>query len=112
MPDASRKFRSSYRITLAMITTAFALLMLQQSVGAQQATPTSTPPALTEAATSETPVLIPLETLTEVTVYAGPGTDYPVVTTLKAGTQLSITGLSDNYVWFVVSLPDGSVGWV
>ncbi len=86
------------------------------------ATPTPTD-EITEAAltapTSENPptateVLSAPEArpLRAVTVREGPGTAYTEMTTLAAGDNVQVIGVSANGNWFQILLPDGREGWV
>jgi SH3-like domain-containing protein len=45
-------------------------------------------------------------------VRAGPSTAYPVITTVPAGTQLTVLGRNEVNTWIFVRLPDGTEGWV
>jgi hypothetical protein len=45
-------------------------------------------------------------------VRAGPSTAYPVITTVPAGTVLTVLGRNDVNTWIAVRLEDGTEGWV
>jgi len=45
-------------------------------------------------------------------VRSGPSTLYPVITTVPAGTVLTVLGRNDINTWIAVQLPDGTQGWV
>ena len=45
-------------------------------------------------------------------VRTGPGTNYPVITTVQSGTQLPIVGRIGDNTWWQVRLNFGAVGWV
>lgn len=45
-------------------------------------------------------------------VRAGPSTAYPVITTVSAGTVLTVLGRNDVNTWIAVRLEDGTEGWV
>ncbi|MBI5960740.1 MAG: protein kinase [Chloroflexi bacterium] len=73
-------------------------------------TPTETlipPPTDTPA-----PVTPAVEVRRSIPARSGPGTQYPVVTTLDAGQMLDIVGMSDDGAWYQVMLPGGTFGWV
>jgi serine/threonine-protein kinase len=76
------------------------------------ATLTPTPTATftpTPTATPATPVAVVRRDLT---VRAGPGTNYPAVETISANTQVEIIGISDDGSWFQVTLEDGRSAWL
>ncbi|MGN6814244.1 MAG: protein kinase domain-containing protein [Thermomicrobiales bacterium] len=77
------------------------------TAGRAPATPTVTPPAF--VATDRIGTEIP------VNFRAGPGTDYPIVTTLTPGAALHATGESTlvaDILWRQFRLTDGRLGWV
>jgi len=45
-------------------------------------------------------------------VRSGPSTLYPVITTVPAGTVLTVLGRNESNTWIAVQLPDGTQGWV
>lgn len=48
----------------------------------------------------------------QLTVRQGPGSQYPSLTTLPAGEEVEILGISDDGAWFQVQLADGTLGWL
>ncbi len=48
--------------------------------------------------------------LFDANVRTGPGTSFPVVTVVPAGTEVTLEGQRAN--WYVVRLPDGQSGWM
>ena len=77
------------------------------TAGGAPATPTVTPPAF--VATDRIGTEIP------VNFRAGPGTDYPIETTLAPGAALHATGESTlvaDILWRQFRLADGRLGWV
>jgi len=76
--------------------------------------PTSTPTATntdlpTLTPTPATPVALMRRQLT---VRQGPGSQYPALTTLAAGIEVEILGISDDGAWFQILLDDGTLGWL
>ncbi len=45
-------------------------------------------------------------------VRGGPGTDYPIVSTLAAGAVVQVSGRTDIGDWLLIRRPDGGSGWV
>lgn len=77
-------------------------------------TPTDTPtatstPTPTATGTPSEPTLLVLR---ELAVRLGPSAAYPQISTLLAGDELDILGVSEDGRWYQVLLPDGSEGWV
>ena len=87
--------------------------------------PTTIPPTLTPTAPPPTPsptarpsptatpegpqAIVQSETLN---VRAGPGTGHAVVTTVKQGDRLPVTGRNADGSWLQVTLPTGRSGWI
>jgi uncharacterized protein YraI len=73
-------------------------------------TPTRTPTVtVTSTGTPATPVI---ELLRNLIVRQGPGSQYPEVERLSAGSAVDILGVSEDGAWFLVMLADGQRGWV
>lgn len=70
---------------------------------AQSATPEPT-------ATSSVPIVTVQNA--QLNARSGPGTDYPVLVTLKQGDTMPALGISADRNWVQVVLPDGQKGWV
>jgi hypothetical protein len=48
----------------------------------------------------------------EIAVRGGPSSNYPVIATLEANSQVPIIGVSEDGGWYQVELPDGTIGWL
>ena len=50
----------------------------------------------------------------DTTIYAGPGTEYPALSTLPSGLQANVVGKNDDGSWWAIDFPSGpnGVGWV
>ena len=73
-------------------------------------TPTRTPiPTATPTVTPATPFV---QTLRDITIRQGPGSEYAAVATLDARTEVRIMGVSEDGAWFLVSLGDDQTGWL
>lgn len=70
--------------------------------------PTLTPPP-TSTPTPEAPVVIASRQLS---VRLGPGSLYPVVGQIEANTPVDIQGVSDDGLWYLVTLDSGGQGWL
>ncbi|HET7080776.1 MAG TPA: SH3 domain-containing protein [Chloroflexia bacterium] len=88
---------------------------------AATATPVALPPTPTvppaATATLPPPTAVPARPVGVVLsgklrVREGPGTRYPVLTTLDAGTPLDVAGRAQGLDWLKVRLPGGQEGWV
>lgn len=78
-------------------------------------TATAVPPTATPLPPSPTPTPIPspyVVAKTAANVRYGPGTSYPVLGTLKTGTQMPITGRNQASDWWQVCCFGGKKGWV
>ncbi len=78
-------------------------------------TPTSVPPTATPVPPSPTPTPIPSPfavAKTTAKVRYGPGTSYPVLNTLKVGSQIPIVGRNQAGDWWQVCCIGGKKGWV
>lgn len=75
--------------------------------------PTAPPPTETLApavtATSARPQVVSAVT---VNVRSGPGTDYPVISSLPPGVPVGIVGRNQDASWWQIQGPDGNTGWV
>lgn len=79
------------------------------------ATPTYTPlPTLTASATATaTPIPLTLRVVpTSINFRAGPGTSYPVLTTLQAGDTVTVIAISGDGAWYNVRTAAGKIGWL
>jgi uncharacterized protein YraI len=66
----------------------------------------------TPTATATPDPNIAVVTTAELNVRAGPSTDFPVITTVPNGTELTVLGRNDTDTWLAVQLEDGTQGWV
>ena len=71
-------------------------------------TPSSTP-TVTATLTPATPFVTMLR---DMIVRSGPGSQYGEVAMLRAGSDMNISGVSDDGAWFLIELEDGQRGWV
>ncbi|MBL8165933.1 MAG: protein kinase [Anaerolineae bacterium] len=80
------------------------------------AAPSDTPtPSITPSATATdtpTPATPLAQALRSIIARLGPGSQYPKIADVVAGTALDIVGISEDGGWLQVMLPDGSVGWL
>lgn len=87
--------------------------------------PTPIPPTITPTPVGPTPLpnvtTVPVATqdpnlavvvAAGLNVRAGPSTAYPVITTVPAGTILTVLGRNEVNTWIAVRLEDGTEGWV
>ena len=72
--------------------------------------PMDTPSAIPTI--TPTPVLPQVESSVTVNVRAGPGTNYPVVSTMPPGVAVEVGGKNESSTWWQVQGYDGSTGWV
>lgn len=77
-------------------------------------TPSQTPTPSKTPTPSLTPTLpVPVARLREdVTIRAGSSSLYAEIATLPAESQVEILGMSENGLWLLVLLPDGTEGWL
>jgi serine/threonine-protein kinase len=77
-------------------------------------TKTNTPSdtATLEPSVTPTPATPVAQSLRSIVARGGPGSQYPVVSTISADTSLVIMGISEDGGWFQVQLEDESEGWV
>lgn len=76
-------------------------------------TPLSTPdPNVTVVAAATRDPNLAVVTAPALNVRSGPSTSYPVITTVVAGTVLTVLGRNDVNTWIAVRLEDGTEGWV
>jgi len=83
-------------------------------------TPTFTPSSTDTPEPTNTPV--PTNTPTPATPIAiagrqivprlGPGLQYPAVGTLEANQEVTVIGISDDFGWLQVILPNGTIAWI
>jgi serine/threonine protein kinase len=76
--------------------------------------PTDTPTKTATPQPSDTPTpATPIaEALRNIVARTGPGSQYPVLTTITADEALMIMGISEDGGWFKVQLPNGEEGWL
>jgi hypothetical protein len=74
-------------------------------------TPTPAPNITVVPAATQDPNLA-IVTAPALNVRSGPSTAYPVITTVPAGTALTVLGRNDVNTWIAVRLQDGTEGWV
>lgn len=82
------------------------------STNTPTATATDTPthtPTITPTNTPATPIA---QAARSITARLGPGSHYPAVATLEADARLDINGISEDGGWYLVTLPDGTQGWL
>lgn len=72
--------------------------------------PTNTPAPL-PTATPE-PALPRVAATVTVNVRGGPGTNYPVLTTLPPGVEAPVVGKNQQGTWWQIQGPEGATGWV
>jgi serine/threonine protein kinase len=75
-------------------------------------TPTRTPTRTPTIYLSPTPATPVVQALRRITARVGPGSQYPIATSLDANDRLDILGISEDGAWYEVLLPDGSRGWI
>jgi len=89
-----------------------------QPGGFLAAAPTATPTATATLTQTPTPTptatpAVPIASARRgLTVRAGPGSQYAALTTLAAGADVIITGISEDGSWYQVELEDGTLGWL
>jgi hypothetical protein len=75
--------------------------------------PTQTPlPGVTVVPAATPDPNLAVVTAAALNVRSGPSTAYPVITTVPAGTILTVLGRNDVNTWIAVRLEDGTEGWV
>ena len=79
-----------------------------QSTGSPSPTPSATPQA---TATSQ-PNKVAMVGAEMLNVRLGPGTGYPVISTVRGGSFLQVVAQDSAGGWLLVWLPDGTEGWV
>src|SRR6185436_9114878 len=74
--------------------------------------PTETQTDTPQPSDTPTPATPLAQSLRSIVARGGPGSQYPVINTIPADSELVITGISEDGGWFQVVLEDGSTGWV
>jgi len=126
--QAAEQTATAVTATAAVEQTAAALAAMATDTPTATLTPTDTPipsdtptPTLTSTPTAtltptDTPTSTPATPIAiarrDLTARIGPGSQYPAATSLNAGDQLDIRGISEDGAWYQVRLPDGDLGWI
>src|SRR5256885_7467154 len=112
-PDSSRDFTTVFNYHLGSTgTLTLQVIAFRQSIASSPATlSVDVVGSEAEVKGPDTPICTVRPT-TPLNLRAGPGTNYRVLATLKAGEDLSVIGRNADSTWYLVKRSDATSGWV